>query len=159
MLPGWLIPVLVLLPNLLWLLFPPGDAPAAEHVPKSLLVQLMEVLEWLGRLGCLVIPVFYRVEMQTAAQVGALAVTAAALLFYYAGWARYFLNGRKYRLLFEPFLGVPLPLATGPIVLFFAAAVLLESWPMAASALVLAVGHVYLSWQSARVLGKRPLAE
>ena len=154
--PGWLIPVLVLLPNLLWLVFPPRGTPAAEMVSKSPLVRLMEVLEWLGRLGCLIIPCFYQVEVKGGWQLGALGVMAAALLLYYAGWARFFLGRRAYRLLFESLLGVPLPLAVSPIVFFLGAAALLGSWPMAAAALILAAGHIYLSHESSRVLGERP---
>ena len=155
---GWLIPFLILLPNLFWMLFPPRGAPAAEKVERSRFVRLMEVVEWIGRIGCLVIPLFFRVEVQSGWQIGALGVMAAALLLYYAGWARYFVRRRARRLLFEPLLGVPLPLAVAPIVWFLAAAVLLGSWPMAISALVLAAGHLVLTQQASRALGKRPPA-
>jgi hypothetical protein len=81
----------------------------------------MVVLEWVRRITTLVIPFFYRMEVQSTRQVVALAVMLLALLLYYACWVRYFVRGRLYALLFEPFLGVPLPLAISPIVYFLAA--------------------------------------
>jgi hypothetical protein len=109
----------------------------------------MEAFEWAGRIGTLVIPFFYWVDVQTRWQMGSLVVMALALLLYYAGWARYFVRGRSYRLLFEPFLGVPLPLAISPIVCFLAAAVLLVSWPLGIVTAIFAIGHLYTSRMSA----------
>ena len=152
---GWLISVLVLLPNLLWMFFPPRGAPAAESAPRGGLARLMEGLEWAGRLGCFVIPFFYQVEVKTALQVGALVTVALALSLYYAGWARYFVQGRSYRLLFEPLLAVPLPLATGPVIYFLAAAMLLGSWLLRIAAVALSVGHLYVTHHSFQALQKR----
>jgi len=152
---GWLISVLVLLPNLLWMLFPPHGSPAPESAPRGGLARLMEGLEWAGRLGCLVIPFFYRLEVKTGLQIGALVTAALALSLYYAGWARYFVRGRSYRLLFEPLLAVPLPLATGPVVYFPAAAVLLGSWPLGLAAVALGVGHLYVTHHSFQAWRRR----
>jgi len=110
----------------------------------------METLEWVGRIGALVIPFFYRVEARSMRQVVALVVMALALLLYYAGWARYFARDRSYALLFEPFLGVPLPLAISPIVYFLAASVLFGSWYLALATVVLGVGHLSISFQDSR---------
>jgi hypothetical protein len=153
MLPGGLVTVLVLLPNLLWMLFPPREQPERDAGPKSELYRLMEVLEWVGRVAAFVLPFFYRVEAQNARQVVALAVMALALLLYYAGWARYFVRGRGYALLFAPFLGLPLPLAVSPIVYFLAASALFGSWCLALAALLLGVGHLWISFQDFRDAG------
>jgi hypothetical protein len=110
----------------------------------------MEIVEWVGRIATLVLPFFYRVEAQYPGQIVALGVMALALLFYYAGWARYFARGRRRALLFEPLLGVPLPLAISPIVYFFAASVLLASWYLALATATLAVGHLSISYWDAR---------
>jgi hypothetical protein len=156
---GWLVSVLILLPNLLWLLFPPRGAPVEERAQRSRLTLWMEALEWAGRLGTLAIPFFYRGEVFTGWQAGALVVMALSLLLYYAGWVRYFLRGREYRLLFEPFLGVPLPLAVAPMVYFLAAAVVLASWPLAVATVVFAVGHLYTSRRSARIRSGKAIRE
>jgi hypothetical protein len=149
-LPGGLIPILILLPNLLWMLFPPRGRPEGGAGPTGGLHRLMEILEWVGRIATLVIPFFYRVEVQGPRQAIALVVAALALLFYYAGWARYFLRDRRYALLFDRFLGVPIPLAISPIVCFLAASVLFGSWPLALATLVLGVGHLWITLQESQ---------
>jgi hypothetical protein len=140
MLPGGLVSVLILLPNLLWMVFPPRGQPEDSSGPADGLHRLMEILEWLGRIATLVIPFFYCVEAQSTRQVVALAVMALALLLYYAGWARYFVRDRSYVLLFEPFLEVPLPLAISPIVYFLAASVLFGSCYLALATVSWALG-------------------
>lgn len=148
---GALVPILILLPNLLWMFFPPRGQPRPGTGPTPWLHKLMTILEWLGRIATLVIPFFYRLEMQTTRHIVALVVMVLALLFYYAGWARYFAQGRTYDLLFKSFLGIPIPLAISPIVCFLAASVLFGSWYLALATLILAVGHLTISfWESQR---------
>jgi hypothetical protein len=53
---GGLIPILILLPNLLWMLFPPWGKPEGSVSPTSGLHRLMEILEWVERIAALVIP-------------------------------------------------------------------------------------------------------
>jgi len=146
-LPGGLIPILIMLPNLLWMLFPPRGQPEGSVGSTGRLHRLMEILEWVGRIAALVIPFFYRIEAQSPRQVVALVVAALALLFYYAGWARYFLRGRRYALLFDRLLGVPIPLAISPIVCFLAASVLFGAWYLALATVILGVGHVWITLQ------------
>ena len=75
---------------------------------------------------------------------------ALVLLLYYAGWVRFFAQDRRYALLFEPLLGLPVPMAISPIVCFLAASVLFGSWYLALASLVLGVGHLWISLQDAR---------
>jgi hypothetical protein len=139
-----------MLPNLLWMLFPPRGRPEDSAGSKGGLHRLMEFMEWVGRIAALVIPFFYRIEAQSPRQIVALVVVALALLFYYAGWARYFLRGRRYALLFDRFLGVPIPLAISPIVCFLAASVLFGSWTLALASVVLGVGHLWITVQESQ---------
>jgi hypothetical protein len=113
----------------------------------------MEVLEWVGRIAALVIPFFHRIEVQGSWSVVALAVMALALLIYYVGWARYFLRERRYGLLFEPLLGIPIPLAVSPIVYLLAASALLASWYLALATVLLGVGHLSISYWEFRGMG------
>lgn len=153
MLPGGLVPVLILLPNLLWMAFPPRGRPGGDLGPPGAHHRLMQSLEWVGRIATFVIPFFYRVDVQSTWQVVAVVVMALSLLLYYAGWARYFLRGRRYALLFESFLGVPIPLAISPIVYFLAASVLFASWYLALATVILAIGHLPISfWESRQAL-------
>jgi hypothetical protein len=139
-----------MLPNLLWMLFPSRGQPEGGAGPTSGLHRLMEILEWVGRIAALVVPFFYRIEAQSPRQVIALVVAAMALLFYYAGWARYFLRDRRYALLFDRFLGVPIPLAISPIVCFLATSVLFGSWTLALASVILGVGHLWITVQESQ---------
>jgi hypothetical protein len=152
---GGLVSVLILLPNLLWMLFPPREKAQGDARTSGGLCMVMEVLEWVGRIVTLLIPFFYGIEVQGTRQVIALVLMSLAVLLYYACWARYFSRGRRYALLFEPLLGIPLPMAISPIVCFFAASVLFGSWYLALATLVLAVGHLWISLEDSReVLGR-----
>lgn len=150
---GGLITLLVLLPNLLFLVFPPLDRPAEGEV-KGPLHHLMEGIERVGQALSFIIPFIYQlpfVQYQPASRAsttGAAIVMALALVFYYAGWARYIAQGRRGCQLFEPMLGVPLPLALSPVIYFAATAVLLKSWPLAVASVLLAVGHLFVSQQA-----------
>jgi hypothetical protein len=147
-----LVSILILLPNLLWMVFPPHGKPESDPVQRDGLYRVMEILEWVGRIAAFVIPFFYRIDVQSTGQVASLVVMALALLLYYAGWARYFTRGRSYALLFEPLLGIPIPLAISPIVYLLAASVLLGSWYLALAAVTLGIGHLWISYQESRHL-------
>ena len=69
----------------------------------------------------------------------------AFLLIYYAAWLRFFLKDRQYELLYSPLRGLPLPMVVSPIAYFLAASVFLSSWFLGAFAVVLAIGHTYIS--------------
>jgi len=156
-LPGGLVSVLILLPNLLWMLLPQESRP--EHstgVAKTgWLNRWMEALEWVGRIATLVIPFLYRIEPQSTGQVLAVTVMALALLVYYAGWTRYFVRGRRHAHLFEPLLGVPLPLAISPIIYYLAATVLFGSWTLALATVILGVSYLWISLQESRDVLRR----
>jgi hypothetical protein len=99
----------------------------------------------------------YRIEAQSTRQVVALVVMVLAFLLYYGGWARYFMRGRSHALLFEPFLGLPLPLAISPIVYFLAASLLFGSWYLSLATMVLAAGHLWITFHGAGQAPGRPL--
>jgi hypothetical protein len=48
-------------------------------------------------------------------------------------------------LLYAPLMGLPLPMAVSPIAYFLAASVFLNSGFLGAFAVVLAIGHIYVS--------------
>jgi hypothetical protein len=145
MYPGWPITVLILLPNLLMLLLPPVAPAVQTDAPSGSKYRLMQVLERAGQAGVFSLPFFYRFSTGAPVSNAALAMMTCALLFYYAAWGRYALRGHRFELLYEPMLKVPLPMAVSPVVYFLAASVLVRSWPLALAALVLTVGHLYIS--------------
>ena len=138
---GWLIPLLVLLPNVLLVRFPPTEKPAEV----SGVHRWLAVLERLGQAGVFVIPCFYRLRIQGAMAAVSLVVMALALVCYYLGWLRYVRRGQRYALLFAPLWGIPLPMAVMPVIYFGAATALVWSWPLAVATLVFATGHLAVS--------------
>ena len=147
---GVLITMLILWPNLLWMIFPPKNTPGDELEPTN--GRVLVFLEWVGRIGVFVIPVFYAIEVQSTVQIVSLGIMALALLVYYAGWARYFFCGRTYALLFRPLLALPVPLAISPVLYFAAASALLGSWPLALATLLIGATHIPISYHSFRKL-------
>ena len=145
---GGLFSLLVLLPNLLVVFFPPLEAPPAGG-EKSGQERLMGVVERAGQLAAFILPFFYAIEIDEEA-IFSLVIMLLALSFYYAGWARYMLGGRKYSLLFKPMLGFPLPMAVCPVIFFLSASFVLHSVYLGAAALVLAAGHIYVSYLELR---------
>jgi hypothetical protein len=145
MLLGGTVTILILLPNLLVIFFPPVNIPA-ENGEKSLFLKGIEILERIGQAGCFLTPFFYPLLVRDQQAVAGLAIMAGALAFYYAGWARYMLKGRSFNLLFRPLVGIPLPMAVSPVIYFLAAAAFLQSWVLAAASCVLACGHITVSY-------------
>jgi CDP-diglyceride synthetase len=73
-------------------------------------------------------------------------LAAVSLLIYYLLWSRYFLRGSDYRLLFEPVLRVPLPMAVFPVLSLLFAALWLQSIPSVIAGAAFAVGHLVNSY-------------
>jgi hypothetical protein len=147
---GGLIPLAVLLPNLVFLFKRPTAVPAAPG-PRNALYRVMQVLERLGQAAAFVIPFFYALEAPDTQRAIGLGVMAVALLLYYAGWLRYLRQGQAYRLLYSPLAGIPLPMAVCPVVYFLAAGAYLHSVYLLTAAVVLGVGHIYVSfWEGRR---------
>ena len=144
---GGLVSLAVLLPNILWMFFPPTSLPAAQVRPKSPTTGLLEIMEGIGRLGVFALPLFYSIAIQGTFGLLCLIVMIIALGFYYAGWVRYFRRGRTYASLYMPLLGVPIPMALSPVIYFLAASVVLQAGLLLIAASVLGIGHLALSWR------------
>lgn len=131
---GAVISIAVLAPNLLLLAFPPRRPLPDTHVPWPL-----TALERAGQALCLVVPAI--TEPGTAAWEWAV-VAWAALAGYLALWARNLLRGRNGADLYRSLWFLPVPMAVLPVVTFLATAAWLANPWIAASAVVLAVGHI-----------------
>ena len=141
---GWLVTVLLLLPNALFLIFKPVDA-LPEEADKGKTMQLMENLERVGQAGSFSLSFFYDFQFATTVGKIALVCMAVALGFYYLCWARFFLRGRRFWWLYAPLWGIALPMAVFPVLFLLAASAALSSIPLAAATAVLAVGHLSVS--------------
>jgi len=143
---GGLITAAALLPNLLLAFFKAKGGPPAQTTEKDWRTVLIEGLERAGQAGCFIVPFFYSIQVESGLERASLAALALLLIFYYAGWARFFAGGREFALLYQPILGIPIPMAAAPVLYFLSAAVLLHSWLLAGAAILLAVGHLTVSW-------------
>lgn len=132
-----IIPLLILLPNLIFVRFPPANPPSRPN--PSLLLNVGEAI---GRLGVMAIPLFYPMQIHQSYEMISLIVMLAALLLYYRGWIKYLRSDRNYRRLLTPMLGIPVPMAVFPCLYFLAASVLLHSVLFFVFSAVFAVGHI-----------------
>ncbi len=151
---GWLVSVLILVPNLIFFGFLPAkSSPKPQEAPKSSVTKVMQYFERIGQVGVFAIPFIYQTSIQTALQKISLAVMTVFLFIYYLGWLRFFLKDRQYALLYTPLMGLPLPMVVSPIAYFLAAAVFLNSWFLGVFTVVLAIGHIYISQSELQRLG------
>jgi len=137
---GAVIPVLLMLPNVAWMLFPgPDDA------PRPLVPAALAIAENVGRGAVLVLPFFYSLDLQRQFSMLALAAMVLALAVYYVAWGRYFANGRSEEFLSARLVGIPSPLALAPIALFAVSSYLMDSWLMLGASVCFGVLHVWVS--------------
>lgn len=137
---GVIIPVLVMLPNVAWMLLPKSATGTAPAVPIAL-----TIVENLARIATLALPVFCALQLMKKYSALIVAGMALALIVYYSAWARYFLGGSSPVLLSAPLAGIPLPLAVAPVALLVLSAYVLDSWWMLGVSLVFGVAHIWTS--------------
>ncbi|MGG3281394.1 hypothetical protein [Paenibacillus solani] len=131
------IPFMILLPNLLFFIYPPRNM---SGQPSSSMI--FSVAEGIGRIGALIVPIFYVVHVEQGYELMSLIIMMLSLLLYYGCWCRYYWGRREYRLLFQPFLGIPVPLAISPVIYSLAASVVLHSILLFIISIVFAAGHI-----------------
>lgn len=137
---GALIPLLIMLPNVIWMLAPKGDG--SEPVAEPLWLTIMENI---GRFATLIVPFFYSLDAHKKFSLPVMIAMGLALAGYYGGWIRYFVGGRAPALLGASLLGIPLPMAVLPIAFFILSSYLMGSWWMFGAALLFGVAHIWIS--------------
>lgn len=141
---GSLIAIIILAPSMLMIIFPPEPFPVGLQDAGK----IFTLLERAGQLGCIGILVVSR-DAYTEVNYGIWAVLI--LLFiavYYGLWIRYVVQGRAFRLLWEPFVGIPIPMAILPVCAFGFAAIWGESIWLGLAVVCLAIGHFTNSWHN-----------
>jgi hypothetical protein len=145
-----LITAAVLLPNLLFLALP---ALNAKKYGKSADSLALTIVERAGQVSCFILPLFSPLSFTGSTVIAAWMVMGVTLGFYYAGWIRFFVQGRDYLLLFKPMLRVPVPMAISPVIYFLLASLVLGSVYLAIAAAALGVGHISISIHESRRTG------
>lgn len=135
---GTAIPVLLMLPNVAWMLFYSLDAGAKSAVPLPL-----SIAENVTRFVALALPFFYPLNLKRAWSTVVLIGMAIALAVYYLAWGRFFVGGGANALLSAPLLAIPSPLALAPVALLLLSSYLMNSWLMFSAALSFGVLHAW----------------
>lgn len=144
-----LIPAVMLLPNLLFMVWPPKSMPGVKVLKESL---LYKVAEGIGRAGVVVLPLFSAVRVEGNLERIALVLMLLSFGLYVIGWLRYLRSDRQYRLLFASILGIPVPMAIMPVLYFMSASLMLHSVPLLVCSLILGIGHIPASLRVQRFL-------
>ena len=134
-----LIISLFLIPSILLAILPPISAPIAPD--ESSWWVFVTFLEWIGRIGIFVFPLFWEIRFNRN-RAAIFALMGLMLGIYYIGWIRFFFYGREFGLLFEPLFGIPVPLAVSPVVFFFLMGITQNSWPVVVAAVIMAISHI-----------------
>lgn len=137
---GALIPVLVMLPNVVWMLLPKVEADGQDAEPLAL-----TIVENIGRAAVLILPFFYSLDLGKQGSAWVAIAMGLALAIYYVAWLRYFRGGRSPELFRVPLLGIPLPLAVAPIVFFVLSSYLMGSWWILGASILFGVAHIWVS--------------
>jgi hypothetical protein len=148
---GWIIPLPIILPNLLWVAISTSGSDASEVPPTGRLVTVLSAVETAGRVAVFVVPFFLNLYLTTTIEQVCLGVAAFALALYYAGWVRYFVGGRRSVLLWKSLFQIPVPLAVAPVIYFLAASVLAGSTIFGAITVIFGFAHIYLSFKRSRI--------
>lgn len=146
---NFILLVLVLLPNLLFIVFPPANIPQESPRPKWW--SLILGLEWVGRLMVFILLMFWELKVEGRGQGIIFAIMILCILVYYTGWIRYMIGGREFKLLFEPLFFIPVPMAVFPALYLVLAGVLLNSHPVVLSAVIFTLGHIPESLRNYRL--------
>jgi hypothetical protein len=141
---GLLVIILLLLPNIIYFIFPP------KKIPENLrpIQGVFSLLEKMGRIICFVLPIIFgkMISLQKLSYV--VILMGLCLFIYYICWTFYFVNGREYYYLFKPLGMIPIPMAIFPLLYFILLGVWLESPVFLISVLLFSIGHIAVSWNT-----------
>ncbi|WP_339268624.1 hypothetical protein MKY19_03140 [Paenibacillus sp. FSL R5-0744] len=141
---GTLMALILLVPSLLMIKFPP------ENVPSGLrdAGPIYTFLERAGQLGCIGILAMSQDNFQQV-KLGVIAVFIVLFIaIYYGLWVRYIVKGQQFKLLWDPLVFIPIPMAVLPVCAFGLAAIWGKSIWLSIAVVCLAIGHLANSWHS-----------
>lgn len=151
---GFILAVLIMLPNILWIIWPPVNFPEQDSQNRGRSFNVMEILEGIGRMAVFVIPLFFSIRIYSVVDWTIMGFLILMLVIYYTGWVRFFMQGRRFELLFAPLFWVPIPMAVCPVLFFLAGSWILRSGALLIAAVILGIGHLYISYREYLRLAK-----
>jgi hypothetical protein len=140
---GILIPVLIMVPNLIYFLNMRNktDVPANKRSASK----FSQMSENIGRLGILFTPIFYALNLNDRFSLYFIILCLIFLTLYYAAWIRHFVSGSQ-QIDMRLSLLVPLPLAVYPSLFLICSSYLLSSVPMLMASLIFSIAHIRVTY-------------
>ncbi len=142
---GVLLIVSILLPNLVFFLFPPKNS-TEKQVTKSKFWKVLEFIENISRFAVLILPIFCKIEIHSNVNIIISSLMLISLFFYYFLYLKYFMNKREFSLLFTPYYFIPVPLAVFPVLCFIFYALLIKSVLFSIFVFIFAISHILISY-------------
>ena len=136
---GMCIVLAILLPNIIYAIKFRGMENKCQN-------KVMNVLEQIGRYGCMILLVFNIGKTEFAfGSIGAflsyLIGNIALLLAYWLIWVLYFVKQCKWK---------SMALAILPMLIFLVSGITLQHILLVIAAIIFAVGHIYVTWQNVK---------
>ncbi|MFO8234712.1 MAG: hypothetical protein R6U04_04810 [Bacteroidales bacterium] len=149
-----IIPGVILLPSLFFFWYSPsGSSEEWEKEQRP----LTTILEWIGRIGIILTPIFTSLQKESIGEDMAVIVMIIFLLIYYACWFRFFAYEMDSYFLYAPLAGIPLPMAISPVIYFLFASYPLHSIPLLISTIIFGIGHIWNTYNSYKqIMNNRP---
>lgn len=144
---GTIIAAVMLLPNIIYIFFPPQNVPA-ENKDAG---RFFTVMEYIGQVALIALLVVSRDSFHGRAFDVWAVLMVICIAVYYGLWLRYFLGGRQASLLYRPLLALPVPMAVFPVFAFAFAGVWGNSLFLLAASAVFALGHIPNSLRKAKL--------
>lgn len=139
---GLIIAILLLLPHIFYLAYPPKQGAKRRRKPNPFFL----VLERVGFLACILTLLLSGENFKNAEFSIFLGLWMVSLLLYLLLWIRYFANGRDTVYLSKPFLFFPVPSAVFSALTLLFTGIWIGSIPLCIAAAVYAVGHIFLTF-------------
>jgi hypothetical protein len=124
----------------------PINVPAKKEDSNNNAEKILTVLERIGQIGIFILPIFYKININSFEKQVALIIMILSLILYYGCWLRFFINQKHYFLLYKPLWSIPLPMAVFPILYMFLSSVIFSSRLLLVVTVLLSIGHLPLSY-------------
>ncbi|MGN1164903.1 MAG: hypothetical protein ACI4S2_00565 [Lachnospiraceae bacterium] len=141
---GVIIFALPMLINIIYVIFPPVNAP--KEPPK--VNRAIEFVEQATRMLYMLAICFLVTRKGISYRSFWLYAGIVFLVLYYIVWIRYFAGGRDVALLTKNFGPIPMPLAVFPVLYFLCAAVWVHNMPAFIIMIVFGIAHNIVSYSS-----------
>jgi hypothetical protein len=141
---GFIIVVVIMIPNLLYIKYPPKELPTDL---KDVSI-LYTILERSGQGAFFIILIVSKNNYQDPKLNILFLLMFICIIVYYYLWLRYALRGTYFSQLFEPLWIIPIPMAIFPVLAFGFAALWGSSIYLGAAVVMFAIGHFTNSWNN-----------